>query len=1027
MKNIAKLIALVICLTLCASLLSACTGDIGSLIGGIFGGEGDGGKDDIGGDPPDDNPVEEWTPKGDIITVLAPLTESSFVPVFGKDADVAEDALLSLIESFALVGLSGFPSDPVSADAETFENELIVGESDREASQKAKAYLDEKSARKPKDLHWVIHYYDGRLAIIANSPEAYEKAISNVMNDLVSDGKFSFGDSLKLHGTLSRRDYEKELEELEELKKEYRDALLAEIMPLYEAQSLEISRGRLLGSPTANIGAPSWAPAPTTPIDEHPRVFITADNIPLIRERLKERNSTNARYYELLDTTHPGGGRLGAPEKNFDGRKGLHNYDKSLLELIQIKALGYLVEGHPLYGYQAIYYMKNYLLTLDIQYISSDQCREYGNVMMTAALVYDWCYDLLTEEDKIQLLAGVETRTAAGECGNPSYTSSSTYRKKMEVGFPPSGQGSVSGHGSEGQILRNYLAASIAFYDENPSWWNYVAARVYDDYIDTRNYYYQSGISQQGTGLYIGARHTADLFSAWLLKAGAGDTPYVNLDKTIRSFLGYECAPDMIFTDGDGSYETRSTSYLAGMAHISAYLFGDAPLLAQAEHIIGDGSFGADTNYLTSGLYVALRGISDVEAAEDRYEGMELIQYNGHPVGQYIVREAWYSDASAAVFMKIKERNTANHEHEDAGTFEIYYKGMLTSDGGCYNSYGSEHTAMYHQATISHNGLIIFNPSKYNHSSSDKTVKWYSGSQTMPGECSTLERWLASADHDTGKVTGRQHAYTDETASSPLYAYIAGDITKAYPSDTVEYVERRMLTVYTGDEEFPMAFFVYDNVASKNKLFEKRFLLQISSPDAPVIGENKRDLPTVTTENGEGKLVLTLLSDDAVINPVGGRSEGSYSSAKSQNYLINGHQNATSGNADDGHWGRIEIVWDKESKSAVFTNLIYVTDRGNENTPEVREVIKAEGVEGGIFNEKIVALFATARGRATSAVSCRTYGDGDMSYYVSGVAKGVWTVTVDGNAVGSFEASEEGGLLTFTAPAGNVVISPAAN
>ena len=47
-----------------------------------------------------------------------------------------------------------------------------------------------------------------------------------------------------------------------------------------------------------------------------------------------------------------------------------------------------------------------------------------------------------------------------------------------------------------------------------------------------------------------------------------------------------------------------------------------------------------------------------------------------------------------------------------------------------------------------------------------------------------------------------------------------------------------------------------------------------------------------------------------------------------------------------------------------------------------------------------------------------------MSYYVSGVAAGSWTVKVDGKSVGTYEATEEGGLLTFTAPAGEISISP---
>jgi hypothetical protein len=236
-----------------------------------------------------------------------------------------------------------------------------------------------------------------------------------------------------------------------------------------------------------------------------------------------------------------------------------------------------------------------------------------------------------------------------------------------------------------------------------------------------------------------------------------------------------------------------------------------------------------------------------------------------------------------------------------------------------------------------------------------------------------------------------------------------------------------MLTVYTGDEEFPMAFFVYDNIVSTGKKFEKRFLLQISSMNAPVTGETKRGLPTVTTENGEGKLVLTLLSDDATVNLVGGRvyENGQYNAAASSNYLINGKQNSTSGNADDKHWGRVEIVWTKETKDATFMNLIYVTDKGNENAASIEKVANATGLEGSVFNGKIAGLFASSRTGATEALSCITEGEDSIDYYVSGVAAGEWSVTVDGKDCGTYTATAEGGLLTFTAPAGDVVITPA--
>ena len=49
----------------------------------------------------------------------------------------------------------------------------------------------------------------------------------------------------------------------------------------------------------------------------------------------------------------------------------------------------------------------------------------------------------------------------------------------------------------------------------------------------------------------------------------------------------------------------------------------------------------------------------------------------------------------------------------------------------------------------------------------------------------------------------------------------------------------------------------------------------------------------------------------------------------------------------------------------------------------------------------------------------------DITYYVCGLKAGEWKVTVDGKDCGSFTATAEGGLLTFTAPAGNVTITPA--
>ena len=531
-------------------------------------------------------------------------------------------------------------------------------------------------------------------------------------------------------------------------------------------------------------------------------------------------------------------------------------------------------------------------------------------------------------------------------------------------------------------------------------------------------------MAPQGTGVYLTARFVGDIFSAWILETATGENPYVNMEQVLRSCFTYEYTPGRLFNDGDGDKDYVDAKKFIDIAYISAYLFADPTSLAQAQ-FLSNGNIVTkyhDKDYvgIDSPLLMALSGLSDIKPAEDRYEGLDLISYNGSPLGQYLAHSKWNDPAAASIFMRIKERSTANHEHADSGTFEIYYKGALTTDGGIYNGYGADHTVQYHQATISHNGLIIYDPSK--------ASAVYSGGQIgCSNSGSDLDSWNDIALTYTADVIGRQHGYVDGDKSQPLYAYIAGDLSKAYDSTSAPYVGRRMLTVFTGDEEFPMVFFVFDDITSKQGC-SRKFLLQISSSDEPtIVNNNNKKINTVTTENGDGKLVLTCLTEgNIIINGLGGRNEGKYDASKSKNYLVNGKQVCPDNlSRDDGHWGRVEITIATGKTDITFMNVLYVTDRGNKNAASVVSVTNAVGLEGGVFQGKIAGLFASARTGATEAISCTTKGEGDIDYYVSGVAAGEWAVTVDGKDCGTYTATAEGGLLTFTAPAGDIVITPA--
>ena len=90
-------------------------------------------------------------------------------------------------------------------------------------------------------------------------------------------------------------------------------------------------------------------------------------------------------------------------------------------------------------------------------------------------------------------------------------------------------------------------------------------------------------------------------------------------------------------------------------------------------------------------------------------------RYFGSPNGLMVARTGWKDgiDAPEAVaFMKIGEQWAANHHHLDAGTFQIYYKGILATDTGIYDAYGTSHDVNWNKETISHNGLLIYDPNE---------------------------------------------------------------------------------------------------------------------------------------------------------------------------------------------------------------------------------------------------------------------------------------------------------------------------
>ena len=737
----------------------------------------------------------------------------------------------------------------------------------------------------------------------------------------------------------------------------------------------------------------------------HPRVMITSDMLPGIKATMEkpEYAALKEIFWNYANAEYEG--VLGAPEENFNNRKGVHNFDYEGIATIEAKAFAYLLTRDRKYADEALYAIKNYILTLRVPYITSDQCREYGLAMFTAAKVYDWCFDVLTEDDKYQLMAGVETKLCQGYVEDEAWVQrwkENGYIDpifKMEVGFPPVRQGAVIGHGAEAQIMRDYLGMAIAIYDEKPDWWEFIGGRVMDEYVAFRNDYFpKTGIPPQGISCYAKHRHYADLYSAWLFKVATGTNPYLGMENTVRSIAICEL-PDKrrAFGSGDGA-PLPLASAVSVVAMLASALNGDATLRRAVKDFTDD--YARAVGNHTSGISVTaffILSSASPEPAESRYEGYPTILYNGGYLAQYMTRARWNDENAPATFMKMGVRSSANHEHDDAGTFLIYYKGPLSTAGGCYNNYGHYHNQHFHQATVSHNGILVYNPAY-----KDDCKGWYTGSQRYDWNAgATLESWLEN-DNAFGTLISHADGYKNAERTESDFAYVAGDIANAYPKDTVEKLERRMLTVYTEDKDFPLAFFVYDDIVSCDESFKKTFLLQISAMDAPSVSGN-----TVTTENEGGRLVLTSLIDSPVITALGGRvykEDGKYDPDNSTNYLVNGVNCRTLGGADDKHWGRVEISPSAPARRDKLLHAIFVTDRDSDKAyPTVEKLAAEGGVAARIGNT--VALFVDSFEEKSVSIEL----DSASTVYASGLKAGKWT---DGKSVYEVECGKE--LLKLT-------------
>ena len=748
---------------------------------------------------------------------------------------------------------------------------------------------------------------------------------------------------------------------------------------------------------------PYAAPKITPPAGVHPRVFVTKKDIPDIKTRLSQGELVTpinilARITKTAASPIPSDGAVAT-------------YDVKMLTIIKDNAMLYLLNADATAGNKAAKAIVSYMNTVKIQ-----GTRDIGEIIYTGALVYDWCYPLMTPEQRLSMRRDM-VRVAAS----------------MEIGYPPIRQGVVVGHGCEGQLLREILAFGVACYDENPNIYDIAAGRFFQDYIKAREFNYPSGYHHQGNA-YGTYRLQCDQWAQWLFKKMSnvdvfrpllGKMPYNAL--YLRRPDGRYMVDGDNFTDlaqaGDGLGKYECDDLFAVLSTASYY---DDPIMRSEflrQYGVGVGNWNLDD--ITRVLFDKPEMGKGTSIST-----LPLTKYFGDPMGLMIARTGWLDTPSGVDYdsnivvtsMRIGGYCFNNHQHLEAGSFQIYYKGSLALDSGLYQTkhtnggdttYGTPHDLNYHKRTIAHNCLLIYDPSETFLSWGTKLAN--DGGQRVPNqfeEPATLEELTDPAKGY--KVADVLATAIGPDPVTPDYSYIKGDITKAY-SAKVSNVKRSMVFINTRDNAIPGLMFVYDTVSSTNQNFKKTWLLHCQ--EEPTISGN---VSTIMRAEGKykGKLVNTTLLPGAInmaLSKVGG--PGKEHVVDGQNYLAL----PTPGTLQEhGPW-RIALSPATAAKDDEFLNVMQVMDAAG--TPAATVMVEGDKVTGAKVNDRVV-LFGKKGAVVSDAFAFTVTGtEAIIQCLVVDLSPGTWSVAKNGKTAGKYEVKAGAGALSFKGAPGTYTVT----
>jgi hypothetical protein len=748
---------------------------------------------------------------------------------------------------------------------------------------------------------------------------------------------------------------------------------------------------------------PLFPDPPFLPPSGHPRVYFMEKDLLRLRENVRKPQNAKPWGIHLKQLESPTDGRLTQPKNPKSG-----NSDTGVLVVVESLAFDAVLNGNAASGKRAIEVLRNYIDTVTY---SKNDYNNTGQTVFTIGIVYDWCYPHLTPEDKAYFQEAM-TRTAA----------------KMEIGWPPVRQGAVVGHGPEAQLQRDIMSAAIAMYDERPEFYQIAAGRFFAEFIEPKQFMYPAQMHPQGCH-YMSYRYKWEILGA-LIFDRMGLPEVFGPDQRYTMYWAlYGRRPDgQLLRDGD----THINNEIPGEFYrspgrslvLAAGYFKDPWLKTGALQCSpGLAPHAPRTNQSQNAVEILVFNDPDVEPRP--LSELPNTKYFPSPKGAMICRTNWDEGIDAStllVEMKVNEWYFMNHQHLDAGAFQIYYKGALATDSGYYQSglndtdtpvnggssgYGSLYDVNYNKRSIAHNVMTVYDPAER-----FTTRRWgkfpmaNDGGQRFPHLGLEVETHAEHIDpasgYEIGKVLG--HGFGPDPLR-PDYSYLKGDLKNAYSEKMLAY-ERSFMFLDLKDLRHPGALIVYDRVESAKPEFRKAWLLH--GLELPVIDGN-RTIFKDTRTGYNGKLTVdTLLPEpeNTVITTVGG--PGFEGFVDGVNHFVSIRPG---GNNEGGGW-RVEVSPKMPAQTDYFLNVLQVGDH-TPDTPALSVVPILTETLAGVQIANRVVIFGRARDRCSGPVEFSVQGNGSYQMTVCDLESGIWAVEHNGQPLVEVEVDSQSGIAAF--------------